>query len=740
MFVLSRGLALRTVLAGAAFWLGPSAVAGTRVVRGPVAPPIELVARHGTERWTDFEVIDGEIHAKTASGAHRLPREVVWSVEGDFRANAHKLVVSPLQVTGVFEPARDGRPVQTYGVVVTDHRAWRAHPNSLTLLVAMWLRSGEPVQIRVQPVDAEAFRKGACVSAIHSDQRLLDSAPVLALWTPGGFVDSKPIFDIRNHQRAAEALLLAPEAERGILLRKLQRIQLAGTQGRNLLFIAAESGDVSSVRTILERIERSKVDLRSTVHPLDAAAAAGRENVVDLLVPRLGFRIEALMFARRNGHDSIARALAESAHSARLDSRGRLHMSASATTLILSAVAARDEALASGILELVLPSGDLAGGRTLMMVAAGEGLDEFVARLIACGYDIDARSADRSTALHAAVGSGRASTVRLLLARGADFAVENAAGATPLTSALDIGRADIAEILAEAGARLDPASDLFPRHLVASLVLDQMLIVERAITDGWDPCARIGPEESMCPFAIAEALRVERVRALLAGRGIGPSGNDLRPVAEPDVAARVIEVRRPPDPRAWTDRIEELHTRVVGLVDANGAFLFPRVDCTDAALSRLLLRASTAWRFEPAQVGDEPVASQVSVRFKYAAVPQRVYTLDEVDTQPQLISRPRITSSRTETDSARLRRENPDSRWSSSVHPAPIETPITKLVVFSCTVEVDGRVEMERILLDSGDFLSVATSALGGYRFTPGRIAGNPVRTRVFLAVQPNVY
>jgi ankyrin repeat protein len=76
------------------------------------------------------------------------------------------------------------------------------------------------------------------------------------------------------------------------------------------------------------------------------------------------------------------------------------------------------------------------------------------------GVDVNARSADGTTALHWAVYNGNAALVERLIAAGADVTVANEFGSTPLAEAATVGNAAVIRALLEAGAPVDaPGAD-----------------------------------------------------------------------------------------------------------------------------------------------------------------------------------------------------------------------------------------------------------------------------------------
>ena len=83
---------------------------------------------------------------------------------------------------------------------------------------------------------------------------------------------------------------------------------------------------------------------------------------------------------------------------------------------------------------------DPQSGNTLLATAALMGHTEIVTLLLKHGADVNARSRDDGTALHAAAFLGRAETVKLLLQKGADTTLRNNMGGTAIAGAkLDWG-------------------------------------------------------------------------------------------------------------------------------------------------------------------------------------------------------------------------------------------------------------------------------------------------------------
>src|SRR5205814_487279 len=94
-----------------------------------------------------------------------------------------------------------------------------------------------------------------------------------------------------------------------------------------------------------------------------------------------------------------------------------------------------------------------------LALAATAGRDDMAALLLERGADVNRRSSEGATALHAAAGQGHAATVRLLLNAGAEARAANDRGVTPLHVAAMRGHREAAAALLEAGADPNPRAE-----------------------------------------------------------------------------------------------------------------------------------------------------------------------------------------------------------------------------------------------------------------------------------------
>jgi ankyrin repeat protein len=86
-------------------------------------------------------------------------------------------------------------------------------------------------------------------------------------------------------------------------------------------------------------------------------------------------------------------------------------------------------------------------GRTAMHMAAANGHEEVIARLLEAGASVVLKNAEGNTPLHWACLNGHKTVVKTLMDKGASAAVINNTGKTPVDDALSRGYNEIFELI-----------------------------------------------------------------------------------------------------------------------------------------------------------------------------------------------------------------------------------------------------------------------------------------------------
>ena len=199
-----------------------------------------------------------------------------------------------------------------------------------------------------------------------------------------------------------------------------------------------------------------------TLTPLSVASGAGSERVVRMLLAQ-GADVDGgpsetppLHSAASDGHGEVARILLEhGADPNAPDPRGSLPIH----EVALSGLYVGDHGLScsAGAVEvldaLVAYGADVnarTGGRmhvTALHLAAGQGREAIVARLLELGADIQAADAKGWTPLHSAACHGEGGVVEQLLAAGADREAVDNEGRLPADEARMNGHPEVAALL-----------------------------------------------------------------------------------------------------------------------------------------------------------------------------------------------------------------------------------------------------------------------------------------------------
>ncbi len=370
------------------------------------------------------------------------------------------------------------------------------------------------------------------------------------------------------------------------------------TLGMSALMIAAATGDVEIVKTLLEK--GADVNFGSMFgSPLTFAAFEGQADVMRLLLEK-GADVAAkrpdqmtvLMLAARNGNPEIIRELiARKANVAAVDNNN-------STALSYAARAGKSEAV-----RVLLEAGakvDIADneGWTPLMHAAVNGHADTAALLVKKGANLAARDKQGRTPLVLAVSFGdHPEVVRLLVNAGAPVETKDAKGRTALALATRHGYTETAKVLREKGAKQIVAQisgERTPRQAVeASLPRIEHSMKIFAQRTGCASCHHEGVARFATGFAASHGYKVDANVAKEGQARVLGMIEEFRPFLE-KAAKDPAEIKNVP-----IVDVGDLAPTYTSLVTALGEHQTPKSQVlADAAL--VLARSQTPdgdWRF-----------------------------------------------------------------------------------------------------------------------------------------------
>jgi len=243
---------------------------------------------------------------------------------------------------------------------------------------------------------------------------------------------------------------------------------------------AARQGNLSAVRASLGGLSSADAPGIDGQTPIQAAAAAGRGDVVRVLLSQRVDPNSALEAAAQNGQASILRLLVESGAHVRGPKGGVILGLAAqsgnrdAVLYLLSQGADKDfvnvpddgmtpllyaaRSSASGVVKALLEAHARVhtrteSGRTALILAAAWNEPAACKCLLLAGSDINARDPKGQTALMSAAVVGNAPTLQYLLQSGASVNLKDKTGKTALGHAVEAGNEKVINMLRHVGAR-----------------------------------------------------------------------------------------------------------------------------------------------------------------------------------------------------------------------------------------------------------------------------------------------
>lgn len=306
-----------------------------------------------------------------------------------------------------------------------------------------------------------------------------NSALLQALLNAGAAPEAKNI----RGRSALEMALLRSRPDAAKLLSAVTPVDKDSEEDGRLLPVAAERGDLNSVKNMLERGVNPDA-MNNGWTALHFAAQSGRMEIMKILLEkgadieaRAAGRVTPLYLAAVRGQVNAAALLLSNGAVVDVENRSGLTPLYAAAqrgdvpmvSCLLKAGANINHsgrngwtplhiAVQSGyseIVEIMLENGadvhavDLHGGWSVMHLAAQEGHSAMIEQLVSAGAMVNVAGARGETPLHVAVSNRRHATVAILLALDADVAFQDAQKRTALDFAESTGDSELLALFAK---------------------------------------------------------------------------------------------------------------------------------------------------------------------------------------------------------------------------------------------------------------------------------------------------
>ena len=459
---------------------------------------LRLSASTGAVLFERFTVEKDRILAFTETGAHPLPRDVAWRLDGDLWAQSHFILFSP-EYEIVRRASLDPSPSAPTGlhaiIRVRRNIHWDDPDVAGAVMIVVWLTDGKPTTVMtVVPSVAEGPSADfAAVAVVELTEPTARGAPAVLLLRDGRFIAPKPWFKEESANAALAAMYLdsaekftqavqslpsaakttprtvdrsesflagnienlTPLAARLGALTTPDKPALNQTKAHaTLLHFAAEGGFTRAVEVLLAdgRIAPASATKNGWL-PLDYAAANGRVECERLLLAAQGTRPgwndnrgPALQKAMNNGHVVAARDLLGGKPGSEMNQVARL------------AALEGDGAVLKELLGVgaKLKASDLTPDSLVRAIRLRNA--ELLQALFLSGLGADT-NIDEVPALLLAAEVGDAKCIAAMLAAGAMPDRTAPHKVTPLMHVLASGSVECVDLLLRAGANVNLADD-----------------------------------------------------------------------------------------------------------------------------------------------------------------------------------------------------------------------------------------------------------------------------------------
>ncbi len=361
---------------------------------------------------------------------------------------------------------------------------------------------------------------------------------------------------------------------------------------------------------------------------------------------------------------------------------------------------------------------DAESGHTALIYAVSRDHAECVRLLLGVGADPAVKNKAGLNALHVAAASGAAKSAALLLEAGANWAELNADKLTALDMALLGQNTDVVNVIAGHGGRIDVKESRLSSLIEAVLRVDNALLLQRAIDDGWSASSKLDGWP-----ALVVARQFGAIASIAALKTAGAQEDETGPdeivhSSELQTAPKLVNAIMPRDPREVDEAFEEQTILVDSLIDAQGKLRFSRVvNAQDKRLAVAVLDSLARWEFSPAKRGGQAVAVRIRLPIKLPSSEKRVFAVTAVDVLPKPIS------------------QNPPVY---PMHSRRIGEEARVVVRFVVTEE--GRVgEVDVIERSSRECADAAAAAVRTWTFVPAKRGGKPVAVEMHIPIVFNL-